>query len=323
MRALRNRVVTSFLAALLIGGLLGGCATRPPEDDPEAVAEFEEANDPYEPFNRAMWDVNMALDKAILQPITWFYRTIIPEPLRGIFSNVARNARQPLTIVNSLLQGKFSRAGTATQRLLVNSVVGVAGIADPASAWGIEDFEEDFGQTLAVWGVGNEPYLVLPVIGPTNLRDVVGFAGDSLSEPVPLALDIADHRYPRIGWSIGSVIESRDRNWQRLKEVRSARDPYVFARSAFRQNRRFEIYDGDPPQSEREQDLFDQDFEDDFEEAASDEPNGNAADFSPTAAAAHDPFERVLLSPDFRLQATADAGARQAPRPSGPGFSLR
>jgi len=315
LRSSRAAIAVVAIIALAVSA----CATRPPEDDPGAVAAYEEANDPLEPFNRAMWDFNTFLDKAIAQPITWVYRKIIPKPLRDIFTNVATNAGKPITIVNSLLQGNFRRAGLATERLLVNTVFGVGGIADPASAWGIPEFEEDFGQTLAVWGVGDEPYLVLPVVGPTNPRDAAGFAGDSISEPVGLALDIADHRYPRIGWSIGTVIESRDRNWQQIKEVRRARDPYVFARSAFRQNRAFEINNGKPVQSEEEERLFEEDFsaggdtEADFRLSAAEESPADGE-------VERDRIERILLGPDFRLHADDDS-PRAAP-PSGAGFSL-
>jgi len=322
-----------LLAAFVVVLGLAACATRPPDSDPEAVAAFEEANDPLEPFNRAMWDVNTFLDDYIARPITWFYRQIFPKPLRDIFTNVATNASTPITIVNALLQGNFERAGIATERLLVNSVLGVAGIADPASAWGIERVEEDLGQTLAVWGIGGEPYLVLPVIGPTNLRDAAGFAGDSLAEPVSLALDIADHRYPRIGWTAGGVIESRDRNWQQIDEVRKARDPYVFARSAFRQNRTFEINNGEPVQSEREEELFEQDFgeprKNEDEEAALEIPArlelGTVPPRTPdTAEIMSRPSpDSNLPTPDFHLRANLENAPPRAPLPSGAGFDLR
>jgi len=321
--------LSGLLAALLAASLLGACASRPAEEGPQAAADEDAARDPYESFNRTMWDVNMALDKAILQPVTWLYRQIFPGPLRDVFTNVASNAETPVTIVNSVLQGKFDRAGTASTRLLVNTTVGVAGIADPASAWGIAKFQEDFGQTLAVWGVGGKPYLVLPIVGPTNPRDAIGFGVDSAMGPVDLGLTIADKDDTNLGWSIGGLIETRDRNWQRLKQVRSARDPYVFARSAFRQNRRFEIYDGNPPQSEREEDLFEQDFEagaagaDDETAEAGEAGARKARQSAQREAVRRDRIERILLGPDFRLRASDGEQARQAPRPSGPGFSLR
>jgi len=321
MGHLKNGHMARLLVVFILVLGLAACATRPPDSDPEAVQAFEDANDPLEPFNRAMWDVNTFLDKYIAQPITWVYRQIFPKPLRDIFTNVATNANTPVTIVNALLQGNLERAGIATQRLLVNTVFGVGGIADPASAWGIEKFEEDFGQTLAVWGIGDEPYLVLPVIGPTNPRDATGFAGDSLSEPVSLALDIADHRYPRIGWTAGGVIEARDRNWQQIKEVRRARDPYVFARSAFRQNRAFEINNGAPVQSDREEELFEQDFNAVGDPAA--DFRFSAADDSPAAhEVERDRIERILLGPDFHLNAS-NAARPPAPPPTGAGFTLR
>ena len=250
------------LVAAFLMLAMAGCATRPPASDLDAMAAYEEANDPLEPFNRAMWKVNNGLDTVILQPVTWVYRTIVPKIFREAISNIYANAKMPLVIVNSLLQGEGTRAGIATKRFLANTVLGIGGIADPATAFGIRRVDEDFGQTLAVWGIGGGPYLVLPIIGPTNPRDTLGFVGDSLSEPVGLGLDIADKRWVRRGWTAGGVMEARDRNWDIIKEVMKADDPYAFARSAFRQRRLFEISNGQSGQTEEEADLFEQDFED-------------------------------------------------------------
>ncbi|GGO06955.1 hypothetical protein GCM10007972_05760 [Iodidimonas muriae] len=261
MKPILVSLFRSVFALFLIVSV-AACATRPPESDPEALAAYEEANDPYEPFNRAMWKVNSALDTVILQPITWVYRTIVPDPFRQAVTNIYANAKMPLVIVNSLLQGEPGRAGIATKRFLANTVLGIGGIADPATAFGIDNVDEDFGQTLAVWGVGDGPYLVLPIIGPTNPRDTVGFIGDTLSEPVGLGLDIADKKWTKRGWTAGGVIEARDRNWGIIKELMKADDPYAFARSAFRQRRKYEISNGKTEQSQEEEDLFEQDFGD-------------------------------------------------------------
>ncbi len=251
-----------WLLAILLSLVLAACATRPPESDPHALALYEQANDPLEPFNRVMWDLNMALDKVILRPVTWIYRTIIPSPLRQVVTNIYANAKTPLVIVNALLQGEPNRAGIATKRFLANTVLGLGGIADPATAFEIPVIDEDFGQTLAVWGWQSEPYLVLPFIGPSNPRDAVGFVGDALSEPVGLGLDIADLRWVRRGWSAGGIIEVRDRNWSVIKELKKSDDPYAFARSAYRQRRQFLISNGEAGQSKEEEDLFDMDFGD-------------------------------------------------------------
>ncbi|MFQ5346835.1 MAG: VacJ family lipoprotein, partial [Rhodothalassiaceae bacterium] len=248
------------LAACLVLAL-GACATRPPASDPVALAAYEEANDPLEPFNRAMWRLNTTFDRFIMRPVTWVYRTIVPKPVRGVLSRVVENANYPVVIVNSLLQGEFGRSWTATKRLLVNTTVGLGGMADPASAWGIEKIDEDFGQTLAVWGIGDGPYLVLPFIGPTNPRDAVGFVGDALSEPVGLALDIADHSTARYSWTGTGLVVNRDDHWRAIDEVYRAEDPYAFARSAFRQHRRYQITNGAVEESEEEEELFEQDFD--------------------------------------------------------------
>lgn len=261
----------AWLVAIVFSLVLAACATRPPESDLNAVAAYEQANDPLEPFNRTMWDVNMVLDKLILRPVTWVYRTLVPDPLRDAVTNIYTNAKMPLVIVNALLQGDPDRAGTATQRFLANTILGLGGIADPATAFDIPVVDEDFGQTLAVWGIGDGPYLVLPFIGPSNPRDAVGFVGDALSEPVGLGLDIADKRWPRRGWTAGGIIETRDRNWAVIKELKKSEDPYAFARSAYRQRRQFLISNGEATQSEEEEDLFEQDFGD-FPEDNDSEP---------------------------------------------------
>lgn len=288
---------------------LGACATRPPENEPVALAAYEEANDPLEPFNRSMWDFNMFLDRYLLRPVTWVYRAIVPEPLRDVFSRVVENANYPVVIANSLLQGEFGRSWEATKRLVVNTTVGLGGMADVASAWGIEKVDEDFGQTLAVWGIGDGPYLVLPVIGPTNPRDTVGFVGDSLSEPVGLALDISDHSTARYSWTGGTIVVNRDDKWATINEVNKAEDPYIFARSAFRQNRKFKITNGRQVESPKEEDLFNQDFEDfpDFEPDGKGS-GGETAQLQlgttpPSTTPERDEVERLLLGPGFRIGA--------------------
>lgn len=288
-----------FLACILALGV-GACATRPPESDAEALAAYEQANDPLEPFNRAMWSLNTTFDTYLLRPVTWVYRQVVPKPVRGVLSRVMENANYPVVIVNSLLQGEFGRAWTATERLLVNTTVGLGGMADPATAWGIEKIDEDFGQTLAVWGIGDGPYLVLPFIGPTNPRDTVGFVGDALSEPVGLALDIADHSTARYAWTGTGILVDRDDHWSAIKEVYRAEDPYAFARSAFRQHRRYQISNGAAEESKEEEEFFEQDFDE------SGKPEETPPVPPPAAAAAHpqvkrDTIERVLLGPGFTL----------------------
>jgi len=263
------------LAVLLLSGVLAACATRPPDSDPDAVAAYEEVNDPLEPFNRVMWDINTFLDKYILRPVTWVYRTVTPDPLEQAISNFYENARMPLTIINTLLQGDFDRAGEATQRFLVNTTLGIGGLADPATAMEIEAVDEDLGQTFAVWGIDSGPYLVLPGIGPTNPRDLAGFVGDSFGDPVRIGLDQANVNNLQLGWSIGDFIDFRNRRWDALEELYAADDPYTLARSAFRQRRAFVISNGAIEESQEEQDLFDQDFDDEI--SALDPVNGKAA----------------------------------------------
>lgn len=270
------------LAILCLAGMLAACATRPPDSDPSAVAAYEEANDPLEPFNRVMWDINTFLDKYILRPVTWVYRTVTPDPLEQAVSNFYENARMPLTIINTLLQGDFDRAGEATQRFLVNTTLGIGGLADPASGMEIETVDEDLGQTFAVWGIGDGPYLVLPGIGPTNPRDLAGFVGESFGDPVRIGLDEANVEHLQLGWAIGDFIDFRSRRWDALEELYAADDPYTLARSAFRQRRAFVISNGVIQESQEERDLFNQDFDDETSAldpaTAAEPPEESAAD---------------------------------------------
>lgn len=145
----------------------------------------EEAGDPLESMNRVFFEVNDRLYFWILKPVNTAYTTVVPLDFRQCFGNFFDNIASPLWVVNNLLQGKFAGAGVGLSRFLINSTVGVLGLGDPAlQSFGIKPKPEDFGQTLGTWGVGEGPYLCLPLLGPSTLRDSVGFAGDALSHPI-------------------------------------------------------------------------------------------------------------------------------------------
>lgn len=158
------------------------------DEGEESFDEFfvqEEAGDPLESMNRFFFEVNDKLYFWILKPVNTAYTAVVPLDFRQCFGNFFDNIASPIWVVNNLLQGKFAGAGIDLSRFLINSTVGVLGLGDPAlQAFGIKSEPEDFGQTLGVWGVGEGPYLCLPLIGPLTLRDSVGFAGDTLSHPV-------------------------------------------------------------------------------------------------------------------------------------------
>ena len=159
-----GRLNGRLAAAFCLGLVVTGCATPPPSGDKEAVAAFKEANDPYEPFNRAMLDFNLALDKALLRPVTSVYREAVPDPIQTNIHNFLQNLRAPVIFANDLMQGEIDRAGTTLLRFTVNSTIGILGINDFATQAGFEKHDEDFGQTLASWDMEPGPYLVASTI---------------------------------------------------------------------------------------------------------------------------------------------------------------
>jgi phospholipid-binding lipoprotein MlaA len=224
----------SICALLLL--MLSGCASQPEKlTSPEA--------DPWEPFNRNIHSFNDGLDRALLKPIAKGYDAIMPDaPQRGV-RNFFHNLAYPVTFLNLILQGKFEDSLTATGRFLYNSTVGLLGFFDVASRDGLPDFNEDFGQTMAVWGWSDSRYLVAPVLGPTTVRDLGGRSFYGFLSPVSYM--IREHNdYRPLIMDIISVRASLLPFQQDLDE---ANDPYAFIRDAFLQNREFNIFDGDPP----------------------------------------------------------------------------
>lgn len=216
-----------------------GCATPPDRSDPDAVAEWEETNDPLEPLNRAIFDFNMALDDVLLKPLARGYRFILPEYVRNRIHDVLQNAGEPINFFNAVLQADSDRAATALGRLMLNSTFGLAGLYDLAeSEFDIPAVNEDFGQTLAVWGVEEGPYLMLPVFGPSNLRDGAGRGADAYMNPLTWYFSNTDREW--IGFTMLGVegIDTRERNLETLDEIeRTSLDFYAAIRSLYRQRR--------------------------------------------------------------------------------------
>ena len=257
----------NFLLIMFAGCLLAACATRPPESDVEAFAEYKRANDPLEPMNRAIFAVNTTFDKALFRPVVKTYNKVVPEDGRRGLSNFLNNLMAPYVMANEILQGKPKQAGTMLLRFLTNSTIGIAGLFDPATKMGLTRYDEDLGQTLAVWGIGSGPYIVLPLFGPSNLRDTVGLAGEFYLDPASIAIDEADVwknvflgvdglSYLRFGLD---AFDFRARNDELFDELYETSDPYALARSAYRQLREFEISDGELGETKEEEDLFEQD----------------------------------------------------------------
>jgi phospholipid-binding lipoprotein MlaA len=233
-----------------------GCATAPDPSDREAYAEYEALNDPLEPLNRTIFEFNQALDAMFLRPMADFYRLLLPPPLREGIHNILTNLRSPVILANDLLQGEWERAGTTTGRFVVNTTMGVGGIGDPATDLGLAYHNEDFGQTLAVWGLPEGPFLILPIVGPSNPRDATGLAVDStILDPIGLMNTIGADTdwlstlsYVRLGMT---AIDARAQNAEELDDLqKSSLDYYAAIRSLYRQYRTAEIYQGQPPPSE-------------------------------------------------------------------------
>jgi len=245
-----------LIAAAVLAATISGCATPPDRSDPEAYAEYQAINDPLEPLNRTVFGFNQAIDAMFLRPLADFYRLLLPPPLREGVHNILSNLRSPVVLANDLLQGEFERAGTTTGRFLINSTLGVGGLADWASDFGLPHHNEDFGQTLAVWGSPEGPFLMLPLVGPSNPRDAVGIAVDSLIlDPFGLLgtlnMDTQWMRtlsYARLGMTI---IDARSQNTEELDDLqKSSLDFYAALRSLYRQYRLAEIWQGQPPPGE-------------------------------------------------------------------------
>lgn len=233
----------AVLAGLALVLALGGCATRP--TDPADLAHHRQVNDPLEPMNRAVFQFNEAADKVMLRPLAIGYRTVIPRGVRIAIRNFLTNLEAPVVLLNDLLQGEGLRARDTLGRFLTNTILGVGGLIDIASDAGIPYHDEDFGQTLAVWGVGPGPYLVLPLYGPSGLRDGFGDAVDAVGDPVGI------HIRDEYGWEGSAVrymvdtIDWRATNLELIDDLRrSSIDFYAATRSAYRQQRHNEIRNG-------------------------------------------------------------------------------
>ncbi len=223
MAILRGTATT--LAALS----LSGCLTAGP--DPE---------DPYEDFNRQMFAFNEGLDQAVLEPLAHGYRTATNEPVREGVGNFASNLNEPLTFVNHVLQGKLPDAGATFSRFVINSTVGIAGIFDPASSMGVQRTKEDFGQTLGTWGVESGPFLVLPVIGPTNPRDLTGMGGDMALNPLNYP-EFKNDDAIRLGIAALGGINAREGAIEVVEELRNQVDPYTTVRRLYGRTRAEDI----------------------------------------------------------------------------------
>jgi phospholipid-binding lipoprotein MlaA len=230
-----RRAAALALLALTLG--LAGCATLPNgKADP---------SDRFERFNRSVYKFNTALDHAILRPIARAYVRVTPQPVRTSVNNAISNLAYPVTLVNSFLQGKFNDGMTDAARLLVNSTIGIGGLFDPASGMGLEPHQEDFGQTMGWWGMHSGPYLMLPFLGPSTVRDAVGLVPDYLLLHEIETVKLFDNNQ-YVQWSL-FALGTVNRRTQLLDQdpiLERTYDPYAFLRSAYLQRRDYLIHDG-------------------------------------------------------------------------------
>jgi phospholipid-binding lipoprotein MlaA len=254
-----HRKISKRVLAILVPLLmLAACATPP--TDPAARAQFEANNDPLEPMNRRIFAFDMFVDKWLIKPVAQVYDEVIPQFGRDRVRNFLDNLHEPVIFANNMVQTEFQRAGWTAERFAINSTVGVGGIYDWASEWGIEKQSGDFGQTLYHYGVPEGPYLVLPILGPSNPRDVVGLTADGFADPFSyLAYDYGADvaTYARMG---GEGIDERARNLKNLDEIqRTAIDLYAEIRSLYRQHRASVLRHGEPAPTPPELELLYQD----------------------------------------------------------------
>ncbi|MGH7041086.1 MAG: MlaA family lipoprotein, partial [Acetobacteraceae bacterium] len=231
-----------LLAALGLAGLLGGCASGQSGANNGGGAVAFENHDPLEPFNRAMYKVNTELDRYTLKPAAEAYVHVVPQPVRTGIGNILSNLASPVQLGNDMLEGKPQRAGDTLMRFVINSTVGVLGIFDVAKRLGYPNHSADFGVTLALWGVGNSPYLFLPVLGPGSPRDSGGRIVDIAADPfgyVGQGVGVTAARWTR--WGL-NLVNQRAQYLGTFANIRkTALDPYATFRSLYRQHRKAEI----------------------------------------------------------------------------------
>ena len=211
---------------------LSACATVPPKSDIAAYEEYKKNNDPLEPMNRGVFAFNTAIDNTLVRPVVKGYNKVAPEPLRHTVSNFLRNLKEPWTFINEILQGKPGDAIKTFSRFTLNTTLGIGGLNDLTDEVGMKHTEEDFGQTLGVWGAGEGFYLVLPGFGPSNLRDTAGIAADfTITSPSSIPASDAGLSGKTFATS-APLASSRSRDHRLRQTLRSAGHPVGRTRPA-------------------------------------------------------------------------------------------
>lgn len=217
-------------------GMLSACSS----------SQYGEVYDPAETVNRGIFKFNNAVDEAVLEPVAKGYRAAVPQPARTGVRNALRNLKTPTILANNLLQADLTGAGNTLTRFFANTLFGLGGLVDVAGSEGVAYREEDFGQTLGVWGMGHGPYVVLPLFGPSSVRDTTGFIVDGYADPVRIWLMNSDNE----GWYYGRVavatVDKREELLDVLSDLkRNSVDYYAAMRSAYIQKRDSQVRGND------------------------------------------------------------------------------
>ena len=267
--------LTLFFAGLL----LSGCASLPSgKPDPR---------DPWERFNRSVYAFNDAVDQHLAKPVAKAYVRVLPRFVRTGVNNFFNNLDNVGTVVNDALQGKFRQAGHDSARFLLNSTFGVAGLFDPATAAGLEMNDEDLGQTFGKWGSKPGPYLVLPFLGPSTVRDTFGKLGDQFTWPLAYLEDDST----RIMLRALNLLDMRANLLDLDAQIDKSYDRYAFIRNAWLQRREFQVTDGNVDDASLE-----------LEQGMEEEPAPDAAADAPAAEPAP---ENAAPAPDKPADAPA------------------
>ncbi len=294
---------------LLLGVGLAGCTATTPRAGALPAPEA----DRWEKTNRRVYAVNKQIDRFAFKPAAKAYRFVTPRPLRTAIANGYSNFGEPANFVNALLQGKIAQAFRTFDRFLINTILGVGGLADHATGMGRPQESEDFGQTLAWWGVKSGPYVVLPVFGPSTLRDGFGLVVDQLADPASIARNelFGPSRIFRLGQTAGQLVNLRSRVIDQGGDqlLADSLDEYTLVKSAWLQRRKSLLYDGNPP-------IDDSEFEDVPADPAADAMADPAAPPA-AAAAASDPAapDPSVSDPTGAAPPATDAAPAAAPAP--------
>lgn len=252
----------ALACGLVLLAVLAGAPARSQDAD----------NDPLEPVNRVFFEFNLIMDGLLLEPLARIYRGVTPQFFRDAVNNFLDNLNTPVVLANDILQGEPYRAEKTLGRFMLNTIMGVGGLIDVGGMVGMPArHNEDFGQTLAVYGVGEGPYLVLPLLGPSNPRDAFGFVVDFAFDPTTYVAP-ADLRWARFGTDLLAFREENIENIDELK--RSSIDLYAATRTLTRQLRASEIRNGAPPPLD---DIYDEDLYDFDDEGLYDDPEDTDA----------------------------------------------